>query len=141
MTARWLLKISGMSNAGLRHGVLAVLLAMSVGLLALIVASRTAGPSFVELSDGSISAKARIKLDNATDTTKKYFVGLVETPDAVLRAQPSYELAPHEQREVPVFIDVPREAFVAGRRHAYLRIHDTEGFSRIVTVTLLGPDR
>lgn len=125
------------------------LLALSAGLLAFVVASRTgtevwveriAGPSFVELPDGSISAQARIKLENGTDARKTYFVVLVDAPDASLRAQPSYELAPHKSLEIPLFVDVARTTFVAGKRRVYLKVHDTEGFSRVVTVTLLGPD-
>lgn len=144
-------ELAGKPRALLRLRTIAypALLALCAGMLAFVVVRRTGtevwvervnGPSFVELPDGSISAQARIKLENGTDAPKKYFVVLVDTPDASLRAQPSYELAPHKSLELPLFVDVPRSSFVAGKRRAYLKVHDTEGFSRIVPLTLLGPD-
>jgi hypothetical protein len=58
-----------------------------------------------------------------------------------LRSQTDFQLAPHKSLTIPVFIDVPRSSFKDGKRRAHLRIDDTTGFQRIVTVTLLGPEQ
>jgi hypothetical protein len=50
-----------------------------------------------------------------------------------------WPIKPHKSLEIPIFIDVPRDSFVAGKRRVWLRIHDSSGFERVVTLTLLGP--
>jgi cytochrome c oxidase accessory protein FixG len=100
---------------------------------------RVQGPSFVELPDGKISAQARIKLENTGDKERRYHLLLVESPGASLRSNHLWTIKAHKSLEVPLFIDVPRESFVAGKRKVYLRIHDSGGFERVVTLTLLGP--
>ncbi|HEX5063914.1 MAG TPA: cytochrome c oxidase accessory protein CcoG [Kofleriaceae bacterium] len=100
---------------------------------------RVQGPSFVELPDGKISAQARIKLENQGDSERRYHLLLVESPGASLRSQPMWTIKPHKSLEIPIFIDVPRESFVDGKRRVFLRIHDSGGFERVVTLTLLGP--
>jgi cytochrome c oxidase accessory protein FixG len=100
---------------------------------------RVNGPSFVVLPDGTISAQARIKLENAGDTERRYYLLLAESPGATLRANAMWTVKPHKSLEIPLFIDVPRESFVDGKRRVFLRIHDSTGFERVVTLTLLGP--
>jgi len=100
---------------------------------------RVQGPSFVELPDGKISAQARIKLENQGDSERRYHLLLVESPGASLRSQPMWTIKPRKSLEIPIFIDVPRESFVGGKRRVHLRIHDSGGFERVVTLTLLGP--
>jgi len=126
------------------------LLALSLGGLVYAIASRTgsdvsvervSGKAFVELPDGGISAQARIKLENTTDETHRYHLSLAQTPDATLRSQAMFELKPRKSLQVSVFIDVPRSSFVHGKRTAYLRIDDSAGFERVVTLTLLGPEQ
>ena len=65
---------------------------------------------------------------------------LVQSPNATLRSQAVFELKPHKSLEIPVFIDVPRDSFQAGKRHVHIRIDDSSGFERVVTLTLLGPE-
>jgi cytochrome c oxidase accessory protein FixG len=100
---------------------------------------RVQGPSFVVLPDGKISAQARIKLENSGDTERRYHLLLTDSPLASLRSGFQYTIKPHKSLEIPIFIDVPRESFVDGKRKVYLRIHDSAGFERVVTLTLLGP--
>ena len=50
-----------------------------------------------------------------------------------------WTLKAHKSLEIPLFIDVPRESFDGGMRRVWLRIHDSGGFERVVTLTLLGP--
>lgn len=125
-----------------------VLLAIAGGVLAFSVAGRavtevfverTTGPSFVELPDGQISAQARIKLENTSDVERRYHLFLVESPGASLRSQAVWSVKARKSQQIPVFVDVPRDSFVAGKRTVYLRIHDSTGFERVVTLTLLGP--
>ena len=101
--------------------------------------ARVQGPSFVELPDGKVSAQARIKLENKTDADRRYELVLVESPGASLRSEHTWTVKAHKSQEIPVFIDVPRDSFDAGKRKVWLRIHDSAGFDRVLTLTLLGP--
>lgn len=101
---------------------------------------RTAGPAFVELPDGQISSAVRVKLENESDVVRHYTI-TVREPDAKLRSpQPRWDLKPRKSMELPLFVDVPRASFVNGRRKLNLYIDDSEGFHRVVAVTLLGPE-
>jgi cytochrome c oxidase accessory protein FixG len=100
---------------------------------------RVQGPSFVELPDGTISSQARIKLENSDDTERRFVLMLVDPAGASLRSSPTWSVRPHASLDVPIFVDVPRESFVGGTRRVYLRVHDSAGFERVVTLTLLGP--
>jgi cytochrome c oxidase accessory protein FixG len=125
-----------------------LLLAIAGGMLTWAVEShesvevwieRVTGPSFVELPDGKISSQARIKLENSGDIERRFHLLLVESPGASLRSNHLWTLKPHKSIEIPLFIDVPRESFMDGKRNVYLRIHDSAGFERVVRLTLLGP--
>lgn len=100
---------------------------------------RAVGPSFVELPDGKISAQVRLRIENESDAPRRYYLALGGT-DATLRSQALYEVKPHKSLEVPLFVDVPRAAFVHGKRQVYLQIHDSSGAERAMPVTLLGPE-
>jgi cytochrome c oxidase accessory protein FixG len=104
-----------------------------------VAVERVQGASFVELPEGKISSQARIKLENTSDQERRYHFLLVESPGASLRSEPMWTVKAHKSLEVSLFIDVPRESFVAGKRRVYLRIHDSSGYERVVTLTLLGP--
>ena len=126
-----------------------LLLAISAGGLAFFVAQRAgtevsiervAGPAFVELPDGRISAQARIKIENEGDQPRRYRLTLVDSPNAALRLpQDTWQVRAHKSIEIGLFVDVPRDSFVHGERRVFIRIDDSSGFERIVTVTLLGP--
>lgn len=127
-----------------------LLLAISLGGLVFAVVSQTGtevwvervnGKPFVELPNGDISAQTRLKLENTTDEPHRYHLSLAGTNYAILRSQTDFQLAPHKSLTIPVFIDVPRSSFENGKRRAHIRIDDTTGFQRIVTVTLLGPEQ
>jgi cytochrome c oxidase accessory protein FixG len=100
---------------------------------------RVLGPSFVELPDGKISSQARIKLENQTDHERRYNLYLTQSPGASLRSQPTWTVGPRRSLEVSLFVDLPRESFVSGKHNVYLRIHETGGAERVITLTLLGP--
>lgn len=134
----------------LRTIVYPLLLAISLGGLVYAVVSQTGtqvwvervnGKPFVELPSGDISAQARIKVENTSDEPHRYHLSLAQTNNAILRSQTDFELKPHKSLQIPVFIDVPRNTFVDGKRRAHIRIDDTTGFQRVVTVTLLGPEQ
>jgi cytochrome c oxidase accessory protein FixG len=101
---------------------------------------RSQGPSFVELPDGQISSQARIKLENRGDENHTYSLSLVQSPNASLRSQAKFEVKAHKSLEIPIFVDVPRESFIEGKRRVHVRIDDSAGFERVVTLTLLGPE-
>jgi cytochrome c oxidase accessory protein FixG len=100
---------------------------------------RIQGPAFIELPDGKISSQARIKLENQSDQERRYHLLLAESPGASLRSNHIWTVKPKKSQEIPIFIDVPRDSFESGKRKVYLRIHDSAGFERVVTLTLLGP--
>lgn len=100
---------------------------------------RIQGPAFVELPDGRISSQARIKLENMSGEERRYTLLLAESPGAALRSNHIWTIKPKKSQEIPIFIDVPRDSFVDGKRRVWVRIHDSEGFERVVTLTLLGP--
>ncbi|MBL9017902.1 MAG: cytochrome c oxidase accessory protein CcoG [Myxococcales bacterium] len=127
------------------------LLALVVGLFVLSIGTKSAaevfvqratGPSFVMLPDGRVASQVLLKIENETDELKNYTITLAETPNATLRSpQPRWQVKARKASDVPLFVDSPPEAFVGGKRTAHLRIDDSEGFQKIVTVTLLGPER
>jgi cytochrome c oxidase accessory protein FixG len=127
-----------------------LLLVIAGGILTFSVAAREStevwvervyGPSFVELPDGKISSQARIKLENQSDVERRYHLLLVESPGASLRSQHIWTVKPRKSQEIPIFIDVPRDSFENGKRRVYMGIHDSSGFERVVTLSLLGPER
>jgi cytochrome c oxidase accessory protein FixG len=105
-----------------------------------VTVERVTGPAFVELPDGMISAQARIKLENEGDESRRYTIAVVGSPAATLRSSRVWNVEPRRSIEVPLFVDTPRERFREGRRDVHLQITSTDGFHRVVTVTLLGPE-
>ena len=124
------------------------LLAVAVGMLTWQILKRAGtevwidriqGPAFVELPDGRISSQARIKIENQSDEARGYNLSLIDSGDAQLRTQTVWEVKARKSVTIPLFIDVPRTAFIHGEKRVYVRIDESTGFERIVTVTLLGP--
>jgi len=125
------------------------LLTVALGMLTWSVMRRTGtevwveritGPSFVVLPDGRISSQARIQVENQGDAPRRYTLSLVESPGASLRvAQPTWLVRPHKAIEIPLFVDVQRASFVGGERKVHVRIDDSAGYQRVLTITLLGP--
>lgn len=126
------------------------LLALVVGLFVLsiggksaaeVFVQRTTGASFVVLADGKVASQVLLKIENETDEVRNYTITLAETPDATLRSpQARWQVKPRKAIDVPLFVDSDRSAFVKGKRTAHLRIDDSSGFQKILTVTLLGPE-
>jgi cytochrome c oxidase accessory protein FixG len=104
-----------------------------------VTVERVEGPSFIELPDGTISAAARIKLENETDEPHHYTITVAEPVGLPMRTPYKWDVAPRKSLGITLYIDVPREMFVDGKRDVYLKIIETGGFHRVVTVTLLGP--
>jgi len=100
---------------------------------------RVEGPSFVDLPNGKISAQARIKLENESDSPRRYRVALLDTRDATLRSAETWQVKARGTIVVPLMVDVSRESFVDGKRQVHVRVDDSTGFERVLTVTLLGP--
>jgi cytochrome c oxidase accessory protein FixG len=107
---------------------------------------RITGPAFVELPDGKVSAQLRLKIENRTDERQSYRIELVAMPEGVLRsALPVWEASSHKAIDVPLFVDLPRTAFVHGELRAHVRVmHDAGAaggaFSKVMDLTLFGPD-
>jgi cytochrome c oxidase accessory protein FixG len=105
-----------------------------------IVALGSNGPSFIVLPDGRIASAVRLKIENETDTPRRYAISLAGAPDAALKSPLAvWEIAPHKARTIPLFVEADRSTYRGGERRIQLRIFDDEGFERIVTTALLGP--
>ncbi|MCW5807901.1 MAG: cytochrome c oxidase accessory protein CcoG [Deltaproteobacteria bacterium] len=126
------------------------LLAVAVTLLALgvrgkasteVAVERVSGPSFVELPDGTIAAQARLRIENESDAEQRYVVTLVESPGATLRSEARWRVGPRRSVAVPLVIESERALFRGGRRDIHVEIASGDGFHRVVTLTLLGPEQ
>ena len=101
---------------------------------------RNDGPSFVTLPDGRIASAVRLKIENETDSVRRYAISLAGSPDAVLKSPLAvWEIRPHRAQVIPLFVEAAASTFVCGERRAHLRVFDDQGFERIMTTTLLGP--
>jgi cytochrome c oxidase accessory protein FixG len=104
-----------------------------------VTVERITGASFVELPDGTISSQARLKIENESDARRHYTISIADGPELSLRSQASWDVEPSKSITAPVFIDVPRGGFHAGKREVTMRIVDDSGFHRAVALTLFGP--
>ncbi|HET9624940.1 MAG TPA: cytochrome c oxidase accessory protein CcoG [Kofleriaceae bacterium] len=101
---------------------------------------RAEGESFMRLQDDRVASQVRLKIENEGDDAREFVIALVDAPDAVLRSPlPSWPLAPHHARVVPLFVEAAAGSFVHGERPIHLRVTDRAGFTRTVSATLLGP--
>lgn len=126
------------------------LLALVAGLLVWGVAAKSTseiwalrndGPSFTMMPDGRVAAAVKLKIENETDALRHYVISLAGAPDAELEsALAVWEIKPHRSQIIPLFVAAHARTFQHGQRKVQLRIFDDEGFERIVTTTLLGPD-
>ena len=106
-----------------------------------IWALRNDGPSFVALPDGRVASAVKLKIENETDATRHYVISLAGSPDAELKSPLAvWEIKPHRAQTIPLFVEAAVSTFHHGERRVHLRIFDDEGFARIVTTTLLGPE-
>jgi hypothetical protein len=96
-------------------------------------------PGFIELPDGTIRSQGRVVLDNASDEPQRYTIALVSSPEAVLRSDRVSTVEPRRAMALPLFVDMPRERFREGSRRVYVQVTSSDGYHRIVTVTLAGP--
>jgi cytochrome c oxidase accessory protein FixG len=102
---------------------------------------RITGPAFVELPDGQVSSRLQLKLENRAEEHRTYRFELVATPGGTLRSPlPEWEAASHHAFDVPLFVDLPRSAFIGGEARAHIRITSNAGFVRVLDATLFGPD-
>jgi cytochrome c oxidase accessory protein FixG len=107
-----------------------------------VTVQRLSGPSFTELPGGRIAAQVDVKIENTTDDSSTYTFTVVDPTVGQLRsAIPSWQVPPHESRVVPLFVDVPRSAFVRGQVKAILKVRSTHGFEHTIHATLFGPER
>ncbi|MEO8554082.1 MAG: hypothetical protein ABI678_29105, partial [Kofleriaceae bacterium] len=89
---------------------------------------------------GKIAAQALLKVENLGDRQVAYRFELVGTPGTLRSALPTWEVAPHHAITVPLFVDVPRGAFVRGQLAAHIQVSHAGGFAKVMDLTLFGPD-
>ncbi len=106
---------------------------------------RITGPAFVELPGGNVSSQFRLKIENRTDVRQSYAIELVGMPGTLRSALPTWDAGPHKAIDVPLFVDLPRTAFVRGELAAHVRVSHPAGkaggtFTKVMDLTLFGPE-
>jgi cytochrome c oxidase accessory protein FixG len=134
----------------LRTIVYPVLMALMIGLFMAgfgehssteVWVERNQGANFITMPDGKIASQIILKLENKGDISRTYAVALVDAPDGTLQTPiTSWQVGPHKQIVIPLFINVAPETFVHGERKVHLSVKDTVDFTKTVGVTLLGPE-
>lgn len=104
----------------------------------LVCSNGSSGPAFVELPSGEIASTVSLVLDNESDGPR-HFTPYVREPNAKLTTPVRWKVKPRASKRVSLMIEVPRESFVDGKRRVPLYIDDSDGFHRVVNVTLVGP--
>ena len=144
-------QLAGMPRRLLRPRVIIypALLAVVVGLLVHLTASRASADLWVERIDGApfvalagarVGAHVRLALEHRGETAATYTLSLVDAPDAALLGAATWPLRPGQRVPISLMIDLPVHSFVHGRRTVRLRVNDGASFDRIVDVPVLGPE-
>jgi cytochrome c oxidase accessory protein FixG len=102
--------------------------------------TRISGPQFVEIDAATVSSAVRVKLENDTDTARHYTITIRDADLKLRTPQIRWDVKPRKSIDIPLFVDVPRTAFVHGKRTTAIYIDDSAGFHRVVAVTLMGPE-
>ncbi len=104
---------------------------------------RVTGAPFVELPDGKIANRLRLRVRNQTGERVAYTV-VVEDPagaEVQFVGVSPIELEPGEMKRSEVFVVLPASDLPNGRRETTLRFDFGEGVSETARYTLLGPQR
>jgi hypothetical protein len=105
---------------------------------------RAVGDPFVELADGTVANRFRLRVRNQTAADGAFRVDLVAPEGGSLRvgAVQPVPVASRQMARVEGFLVVPRAAFGgAAQAEATVRLTFADGTSREVPFTLLGPSR
>jgi cytochrome c oxidase accessory protein FixG len=95
---------------------------------------------FIELPDGRVAAQARLQIENETAAVRYYTVDLLPIAGGALRIpQERWRVEPQRRATVPLFVELPRAAFVGGVRVVQVRVTGDDGFRHDLAVALLGP--
>jgi cytochrome c oxidase accessory protein FixG len=144
--------ITGQTVKTLRPRTLIYLGLIAVILVALVVSvatrnsfdinvGRVTGQPFVELPDGRIANRLRLRVRNQTQATVSYTVDVVDPPEAELQfvGLSPIELGVGEMKRSEVFVILPRHAIPTGRRQTTLQLTFDNGETSVAEYTLLGP--
>ena len=102
---------------------------------------RATGQPFVELPDGRIANRLRLRVRNQTPATVSYVVDVVDPSDAEVQfvGVSPVVLEPGQMKRSEVFVILSAHAIPGGRRQTTLRLSFDNGESVITDYTLLGP--
>ena len=102
---------------------------------------RATGAPFVELPDGRIANRLRLRVRNQTPQAVTYTVNVTDPGDAVVQfvGVSPVELAAGEMERTEIFVIVPPALLQNGRRAATLEFVFDDGSTREMPYTLLGP--
>lgn len=104
---------------------------------------RVTGAPFVELPDGKIANRLRLRVRNQTGQPVAYTVAVQDPANAEVQfvGVSPVELEPGEMKRTEVFVLLPAAELPDGRRQTTLRFDFGDGVSETAEYTLLGPQR
>jgi len=92
-------------------------------------------------TDGElVTGELRVKVQNRSDSTERYTLGVVASPPVRLIAPENpLQVGAGSQRTTAVFVVAPRASFSGGGRAVTVHVTDTHGFALDVPYRLVGP--
>ena len=130
---------------------LTILAAIMVALVTLLATrnsfdinvGRVTGAPFVELPDDRIANRLRLRVRNQTGETVAYTVSVTDPVGAEVQfvGVSPISLEPGEMKRTEVFVIVPPEHLLGGRRETTLEFDFGDGVTETTEYTLLGPQR
>ena len=105
---------------------------------------RAVGPPFLELADGRVANRIRLRVRNQTATPATFTVDLAAPAGGTIRlgVSPPVRVAPRQMVRAEGAITVPQSAFGSGAEvPAVVRLTFADGTVEAVPFTLLGPSR
>ncbi len=102
---------------------------------------RNLGAPFTVLDTGEVSNAIRVKITNRTERPETYRLEVVASGASarLILSEPELTLAPREAHTEGLQVIVPSSVFTGGRQDVLLRVHDSQGLARELTLGLLGP--
>ena len=102
---------------------------------------RAIATPFEELPDGAVRNTFRVKIvDRARGGTRRFFVSSPGLPEGALFVPQNPVSVPSgKDVTLPLFVTLPRAAFVDGEKGIEIRVSDQEGFATSSAFRLLGP--
>ncbi|MHB1328794.1 MAG: cytochrome c oxidase accessory protein CcoG [Gemmatimonadales bacterium] len=101
---------------------------------------RSPGEPFQIEADGQVANQIRVRIANRSQQARVYTIAIAGAEaGTVIVPEGALSIEAGELRTTSLFILLPRQAFVAGRRDITVRISDDQGLDERLPFNLLGP--